>query len=41
MQYEGVLQKMPTEIGSPIQYYMIFEGDFLNQFYQTSVFELW
>ncbi len=30
MQYEGVLQKMPTEIGSPIQYYMIFEGDFLN-----------
>jgi len=30
MQYEGVLRKMQTENGSPIQYYMIFEGDFLN-----------
>lgn len=30
MQYEGVLQKMQTEIGSPIQYYMLFENDFLN-----------
>ena len=30
MQYEGVLQKMQTEFGSPIQYYMIFENDFLN-----------
>lgn len=30
MQYEGVLQKMQTEIGSPIQYYMVFESDFLN-----------
>ena len=30
MQYEGVLRKMQTEIGSPIQYYMIFENDFLN-----------
>ncbi|WP_158975613.1 DUF2797 domain-containing protein [Cellulophaga sp. L1A9] len=30
MQYEGVLRKMQTEIGHPIQYYMIFENDFLN-----------
>lgn len=30
MQYEGVLKKMQTEIGSPIQYYMVFEDDFLN-----------
>ncbi len=30
MQYEGVLQKMQTEIGTPIQYYMVFENDFLN-----------
>lgn len=30
MQYEGVLRKMQTEIGSPIQYYMIFNNDFLN-----------
>jgi len=30
MLYEGVLQKMQTEIGSPIQYYMVFKNDFLN-----------
>ncbi|MFS4466992.1 DUF2797 domain-containing protein [Maribacter sp. 2210JD10-5] len=30
MQYEGVLRKMQTEIGSPIQYYLVFEADFLN-----------
>jgi len=30
MQYEGVLQKMQTEIGSPIQYYLVFSSDFLN-----------
>ncbi len=30
MQYEGVLKKMQTEIGTPIQYYMLFESDFLN-----------
>jgi hypothetical protein len=30
MQYEGVLQKMKTEMGHPIQYYLIFETDFLN-----------
>ena len=30
MQYEGVLKKMQTEIGSPIQYYMVFKDDFLN-----------
>ena len=30
MQYEGVLRKMQTENGSPIQYYMVFENDFLN-----------
>lgn len=30
MQYEGVLQKMPAELGNPIQYFLIFENDFLN-----------
>ncbi|MEY8019483.1 DUF2797 domain-containing protein [Muriicola sp. SD30] len=30
MQYEGVLRKMKTEIGSPIQYYLLFDADFLN-----------
>lgn len=30
MQYQGVLKKMQTEIGSPIQYYLLFESDFLN-----------
>ncbi|NKI25608.1 DUF2797 domain-containing protein [Arenibacter sp. 6A1] len=30
MQYQGVLRKMETEIGDPIQYYLLFEGDFLN-----------
>ncbi|WP_298484274.1 DUF2797 domain-containing protein [uncultured Maribacter sp.] len=30
MQYQGVLKKMQTEIGNPIQYYLIFDNDFLN-----------
>ncbi|AWH84840.1 DUF2797 domain-containing protein [Flavobacterium album] len=30
MQYEGVLTKMQTEPGNPIQYYMVFENSFLN-----------
>ncbi len=30
MTYEGVLKKMQTENGSPIQYYLVFENDFLN-----------
>ena len=30
MQYQGVLRKMQTELGQPIQYYMLFENDFLN-----------
>ncbi|MBC7642866.1 MAG: DUF2797 domain-containing protein [Flavobacterium sp.] len=30
MQYNGVLTKMQTEIGNPIQYYMVFENNFLN-----------
>lgn len=30
MQYEGVLTKMQTEIGNPIQYYLVFETSFLN-----------
>lgn len=30
MQYEGALRKMQTEIGSPIQYYLVFKNDFLN-----------
>lgn len=30
MNYQGVLTKMQTENGSPIQYYLVFETDFLN-----------
>lgn len=30
MNYEGVLIKMQTETNSPIQYYLVFENDFLN-----------
>jgi hypothetical protein len=30
MNYEGVLTKMQTENRSPIQYYLVFENDFLN-----------
>lgn len=30
MTYQGVLTKMTTEFGSPIQYYLIFENDFIN-----------
>ena len=30
MNSEGVLTKMQTEIGSPIQYYLVFDNDFLN-----------
>lgn len=30
MQFKGVLKKMQTEIGNPIQYYLVFESDFLN-----------
>ena len=30
MHYKGVLRKMQTELGSPIQYYLIFDSDFLN-----------
>jgi hypothetical protein len=30
MQFQGTLTKMKTEIGRPIQYYLVFENDFLN-----------
>jgi len=30
MLYEGVLKKMRTEIGSPIQYFLVFENDFIH-----------
>jgi len=30
MQYKGVLTKMQTENGTPIQYYLVFDDDFLN-----------
>jgi hypothetical protein len=30
MTYQGVLRKMETELASPIQYYLVFENDFLN-----------
>ena len=30
MTYQGVLTKMETEFARPIQYYLVFEIDFLN-----------
>jgi len=30
MKFEGVLQKMMTEIGSPVQYYLQLKNDFIN-----------
>jgi len=30
MNYEGVLTKMQTEIGAPIQYYLVFDDDFIH-----------
>ena len=30
MTYEGVLTKMQTEMGTPIQYYLVFETSFIN-----------
>ncbi|WP_203257560.1 DUF2797 domain-containing protein [Hyunsoonleella ulvae] len=30
MTYQGVLRKMETEFASPIQYYLVFENDFVN-----------
>jgi hypothetical protein len=30
MIYEGVLTKMQTEMGNPIQYYLVFENSFIN-----------
>ena len=30
MQFQGTLTKMKTEIGSPIQYYLVFEQDFIH-----------
>jgi len=30
MNYQGVLKKMETEFGQPIQYFLVFENDFLN-----------
>ena len=30
MTYQGVLSKMQTEFGNPIQYYLVFEDSFLN-----------
>lgn len=30
MQFEGVLTKMETENGSPIQYYLLMDGNFIN-----------
>jgi hypothetical protein len=30
MLYEGVLRKMQTELGNPIQYFLVFENNFLN-----------
>ena len=30
MSYHGVLTKMETEFSSPIQYYLVFENDFIN-----------
>ncbi|KPM32475.1 Hypothetical protein I595_891 [Croceitalea dokdonensis DOKDO 023] len=30
MLYQGVLRKMKTEMGNPIQYFMVFESDFIH-----------
>ena len=30
MQFEGVLTKMETENDSPIQYYLLMQGNFIN-----------
>jgi hypothetical protein len=30
MNYQGVLKKMRTEIGTPVQYYLILKNDFIN-----------
>ena len=30
MQYQGVLRKMQTENGKPIQYFLVFEDDFIH-----------
>ncbi|MFT6749717.1 MAG: hypothetical protein ACJAQ1_001671, partial [Flavobacterium sp.] len=30
MTYQGVLRKMQTEFGQPIQYYIVFEDNFLH-----------
>ncbi|MGB3774050.1 MAG: DUF2797 domain-containing protein, partial [Leeuwenhoekiella sp.] len=30
MQYQGVLTKMKTEFQSPVQYYLLFESDFIH-----------
>ena len=30
MQYEGILRKMKSELGETVQYYLLFENDFLN-----------
>ncbi|WP_062056442.1 DUF2797 domain-containing protein [Aquimarina longa] len=30
MKYTGVLKKMQTELGNPIQYYLVFESDFIH-----------
>lgn len=30
MTYQGVLRKMDTEFSNPIQYYLVFENDFIN-----------
>ncbi|MEM6894574.1 MAG: DUF2797 domain-containing protein [Bacteroidota bacterium] len=30
MLYQGVLRKMQTQMGNPIQYFLVFEDDFLN-----------
>jgi len=30
MHYQGVLKKMQTELGAPIQYYLVFESDFIH-----------
>lgn len=39
MQYQGVLTKMQTEIADPIQYYLVFESDFIhmNQLLNKSI----
>ena len=37
MTFEGVLTKMETEFSQPVQYYLVFENDFINVNYNWNI----